>query len=297
VAKRLLWLACLLSLSRFSHAQECVIPREDLKKVKAPIRHVVFTNDADLSSDKKLEIVQRLRAYEIVPKELASEMSSIAEETDERVRAAFQDEGYFKAQVTSKAVRVVTDNQEYDIVIPIRAVGRQYRLGDLNIVGAMAFSEVQLRDLFLIQRGEIFSRKKIAEGLDALRRLYGSQGYINFVPVPKTEFDDASGTADLEVSVDEGKQFRLRSVEVLSTDSETKARVLDDLAMKPGDIFSSEVWERTFTKFRDLAQNPDPNAVNKRLDEQNGLVDMVLDFRKPHTCPIDLATESAIPVR
>src|ERR1700722_4266344 len=151
--------------------------------MKAPIRQVVFANDADLPSDKKLEIVKRLRAQEIPSRAGAREMSSLAEETPEPVRAAFQDDGCFKAQVTSKAVRVVTDQQKYDIVITIRTVGKQYRMGELSIANATRFPTQQLRDLFPIERGEIFSREKIAEGLEALRRLYGAEGYINFTAV------------------------------------------------------------------------------------------------------------------
>jgi len=285
VAKRLFfWLACLLPLSTFLHGQECVIPREDLKKVKVPIRDVVFTNDTDLSSDKKLEVVQRLRADEIVPRAVASEMSSIAEEAAERVRASFQDEGYLKAQVTSKAVRVVTDKQRYDIVVQVRTVGKKYRLGELNIANATRFPTQQMRDLFPIQRGEILSREKIAAGLEALRRLYGTEGYINYISVPNTDFDDDNAIANLMIEVDEGKQFHLDRVEVLGVRPETKARVLSELDMKSGDIYNSEVWQRSLLKLRDVARGADPNIVDKRLDEQNGWVDIVLDFRKPRIC-------------
>jgi outer membrane protein insertion porin family len=200
-------------------------------------------------------------------------------------------------QVHGKAVSVTLNPPQYDIMIQIRSVGEQYRLGDLNIVKAVSFPRQQLRDLFPIQRGEIFSRERIAKGLEELRRIYGSQGYINFTSVPVTQFDDANGSVDLNIDVDEGKQFRVRSFEILGLDSDAEARVLDDIELKPGDIFSSEAWERSFTKFRDLAQNPDPNAVDKRLDERDGWVDVVLDFRKPLTCPISLSAESAILLR
>lgn len=48
-------------------------------------------------------------------------------------------------------------------------------------------------------------------------------------------------------------------------------------------------------KFRALAQRPDPNAVDKRLDERDGWVDLVLDFQEPSRCPTDTSIDSAVP--
>ena len=281
--KRLLLFTCCFPLLGSLHAQNCVLPVKATQR--APIVGVAFRDAPLLSVEDQEEITTAATEQQSAEPWSKAGVAKVAEEAAERTRAAYQNMGYFKVVVTGKALLVASDPLgRYNIAIRIVDQGIQYRLDDLNIVGATVFSEVQLRDLFPIQRGEIFSRKKIAEGLEALRHLYGSRGYLNYTGVPQTEFDDASGTADLEINVDEGKQFRLHSVDVLGTDSETKDRVLDDLAMKPGDIFSSEAWERTFMKFSDLAQNPDPNAVNKRLDEQNGWVDMVLDFNKPTRC-------------
>jgi len=296
VLKRLLWLVCFLALPGALHGQSCVPPVQLGQRIKAPIHNVVITNDGIFPPEKEDEIAKRLRSETVDPDSLDKDMSSMAEEAAERARAAYQDLGYFKVQVHGKAESVVTNPPQYDIMIQIRSVGEQYRLGDLNIVKAASFPTQQLRDLFPIQRGEIFSRERIAKGLEELRRIYGSQGYINFTSVPETQFDDANGTVDLNIDVDEGKQFRVRSVQVLGLDSEAEARVSGDIELKPGDVYSSEAWERSFTKFHDLAHNPEPNA-DKRLDEKDGWVDVVLDFRKPPTCPIELSTESAIPLR
>ncbi len=283
--KRFLWFLC-VALPYPLPGQTCVPSLRPERSIKAPIHNVTFTNDAIFPPEKEDEIAKRLREENVRPDALDKEVSSMAEEAAERARAAYQDMGYFKVQVDGKAVAVATNPPQYDITIQIRSVGKQYRLGDLSIVKAAAFPTQQLRDLFPIQRGEIFSREKVAKGLDELRRLYGTEGYINFTAVPDTEFDDASGNINLNIDVDEGKQFRVRSVEILGLDPGVEARVLGDIELKPGDTYSSEVWERSFMKFHDLAPNPDPNAVDKKLDERDGWVDVVLDFRKAPTCPI-----------
>ena len=66
-----------------------------------------------------------------------------------------------------------------------------------------------LRQAFAIEHDDVFDTEKIQRGLDELRKLYASQGYINFVPVPNTYPNDQTGTVTLRVDIDEGKRFRI----------------------------------------------------------------------------------------
>lgn len=293
VLKRLFVVVLLLALpaSLCAYAQTCPPPVQPAETVKPPIGHVTFSNDTFLPQEKEQEIVKQLRDDDVDPKALARSVSSLADEAAERVRAAFEDDGYFKARVDAKAVPDA-NRHLYDIAVHIRSVGRQYRLGDLTVSKATWFPTQQLRDLFLVQRGEVFSRTKIAKGLEALRQLYGSQGFVNFTPVPNTEFDDASGIANLIIDVDEGKQFHFHNVSVLGVDADTEERVLSEIDLKPGDIFDSVDWERSLVKIRELVRPP-ALSVEDRQDEENGWVNAVLDFR---LCPpISISGESTIP--
>ena len=56
------------------------------------------------------------------------------------------------------------------------------------------FSVDELRGQFPIADGDIVHVDKIRKGLEDLRRLYVSQGFIDFTPVSNTETDDASAT-------------------------------------------------------------------------------------------------------
>lgn len=66
-----------------------------------------------------------------------------------------------------------------------------------------------MRAAFKISQGEIFDTEKIRAGLDNLRNLYESEGYINFTPVPNATVNKDASTIALSIDVDEGAQFRL----------------------------------------------------------------------------------------
>lgn len=292
--QRLLPLLCSLSLISAVHAQNCVPAVKFPKTTKVPIRRVVF-EDAPLLSAKDQEEISAASGDAEVIGELSKEnLADAADEVAERVRAFYQNNGYFKVQVVGKALRVPDDRlREYDILVRVVNQGEQYRLRDLTFVNATVFPEVQMRDLFPVQRGEIFSREKIAKGLEELRRLYGAQGYINYTGVPSTQFDDDTPTADLTIDVDQGKRFRWGNIRVLGLDSETRTRLIESLNIKTGDIYNSESWNRLAARFPDLALN-DPRVQDKRLNEKDGIVDIGLDFRKTRPCPTDLAAPGGV---
>ena len=53
--------------------------------------------------------------------------------------------------------------------------------------------------------GDWFSGTLFGKGLEALRKLYGGYGYINFVGTPNPSFDEAKHTINLNIDCEEGK--------------------------------------------------------------------------------------------
>ena len=177
---------------------------------KVPIRRIIFQNALLLSPADRQEISRALRDENVAANPSQWDPSGMADEAADLVRAAYQNHGYFKAQVDAKTVPVGAGiAATYDVVVQALEEGRRYRLGDLRVVDMKAFPESRLRDLFPIQRGVIFSRETIAGGLENLRRLYGSEGYVNFAAVPNTEFDETQASINLLVDIDEGASFPL----------------------------------------------------------------------------------------
>jgi outer membrane protein assembly factor BamA len=294
-----LFFACLLLSLNPLLAQDCESPPTPSRVAKVFVRRVVFENAAALDATERQEISAAVRGSEkSLPSQNAKELGTLAEEAGERLRAAYQNKGYFKVEAEGTLVPATEGEQtQFDIVLRVLHRGDQYRMGDLRFVHAVQFSEPELRNQFAIERGEIFSRTKIAEGLEALRRLYDSRGYINYTGVPFTEFQEGSDTANLTVGIDEGRQFRLRSITFLGLDAATEARTKDALEIKPGDVYSTTTLEGAVEKLGGAIRADDPERVSKKLDEKDGWVDVALDFRSPRPCVIDLSGAAAITIR
>jgi outer membrane protein assembly factor BamA len=168
---------------------------------------VKFVNAGQLSARQREQIKKWLReeGANAEDKQEAGDFSDWADEAAERVRAAYQDDGYFKVQVAAEfapAPKSDADRRRA-IVVTVLNAGQQYRLRDLRWKNMTEFSEQQLLDLMPIHPGDIFSRSKVAKGLEEARKLYQSHGYMNFTSIPNTVCDEAARSISLEIDVDE----------------------------------------------------------------------------------------------
>lgn len=246
------------------------------------IRHVLFENAPELSVNARTKIRAAVRGHEFDGTLTAQDLQQLTDETAERVRAAYQDEGYFKAGIEGTSIPVAGDPlNRYDISVRVIDPGKQYRLGELAFTKSSQFSVSEMRTLFPVARGAIFKRNKIVEGLENLRRLYDSRGYVNFISVPNTQFDESTATINLAIDIDEGKQFRVGTIEVLGLHPDDEARFLNRIHVKPNDIYTSKALKELPAS---IAAS-DPWMVQKRLDERDGLVDFVIDLRPKVICP------------
>ncbi|HZQ42787.1 MAG TPA: POTRA domain-containing protein [Acidobacteriaceae bacterium] len=127
------------------------------------------------------------------------------EAANEIVLQKARDLGYLQAQVEEQRQE---SNNHVQVTENIKA-GIRYRLGTINVVKATVFTPDHLRREVPIAPGDVASRSEIVSGLERIRTLYGSKGYVNTVIVPVVTFDSRHGLVDFTFEVDEGRPSRL----------------------------------------------------------------------------------------
>jgi len=221
------------------------------------------------------------------------------EEDTERVRAQYQNRGYFKVLVEDPKTEIHDTGhtgfhiplfqpglgKSVDITMPIEE-GERYRLGTITFKNNKAIpNNAALRSLFPMKDGDIFSREKIAKGLENLRKAYGEAGYINFTSVPDTKFDDEKKVVNLEIDVDEGKQFYVRRIEFQGNTTTRDKVIRREVALEEGQIYNSRYWELSLLRLNQLGyfeqlKPDDPNTTERHLDEKAGTVDLTLKVKE-----------------
>jgi outer membrane protein insertion porin family len=221
------------------------------------------------------------------------------EDDMELVREEEQNRGYFKAVVGEPKTQIRDTGhtgfhipllqhgpgKAIDITVPIEE-GEQYRLAGITFSGNKTLNNNKaLRGVFPLKDGDIFSRQKFAKGLENLKTAYGTQGFINYTPVPTPTFDEAKKTVSWNIEVDEGKQFYVRRIEFQGNTTTRDKVIRRELALEEGQQYNEQYWKLSLQRLNQLGffeqlKPEDPNVTDRHLDEKAGLVDLTLKLRE-----------------
>lgn len=221
-------------------------------------------------------------ADSIKQKARGTSLDAVMDEATERATSGWQDHGYFKAQIAidSRTLTATPTSQTLALNVHVEDEGMQYKLGGITFKNNRAISNSKaLRSLFPIKDGEVFSRQRIAEGLENLRKTYGEYGYLNFTSVPDTQFDDENRLISLEIDSDEGMQFYVSEVEVLGLDEPARKRLLKTLGIERGQIYNSRLWETSLKYAPMLPDCTCRDSEEMHMDNKLGMIKLVFDFR------------------
>ena len=162
-----------------------------------------------------------------------------SEELEERIRAAFQDRGYFATKVKSLGFK---PGDPLGVPKPVTleaeiSDGPRYKLAEITFVENHAFSSEELRKQFPLRRDDVFSRGKVAGGLQSLRKLYSTQGFLDWTAIPDTKFASNART-NLNISILEGPQYYMGKLDIVA-DEEVSVRLRVEWKLAEGDVYDN----------------------------------------------------------
>jgi outer membrane protein assembly factor BamA len=241
------------------------------------VESVQIVSDVPLSSASEKHLVRYLTHHKIY------DGDAWLEELEDHVKYFWQQHGYFEVAVSSRARRVTAKptDRVFAVTFTVSA-GRQYRLGKISISGAKEFSTAALRAVFDMQEGDVFNVHTIAQGIEALRLNYNSKGFIECAVVPDTEIDRENGRIALHLTIDEGQQFHIGEVTLPGFDPEEARKLLGNSGLQTGAVFSPRLIDDFMARNKSaLPHDADAeDDVERRINEQNATVDLILKFKR-----------------
>lgn len=160
------------------------------------------------------------------------------EELRERIRYAFQQRGFFDADVSHlkivpldpiadpKLVRVEADVNE----------GPRFTFAAIRFLGNRALAADQLRQFFPIQIGEVFDTEKVRSGIQVMRDQYSALGFMDMRPIPTTEKFGGIQIM-LTFNITEGPQYRMGTLEIEGGKSELTQQLHSPWELDSGQPF------------------------------------------------------------
>jgi outer membrane protein insertion porin family len=173
------------------------------------------------------------------------------------------------------------------IIIPV-IEGRQYRAGEVKVQDNKEFTEEQIKSVLNLKTGDIVKGYSIVnKGIENLKKLYGSRGYIQFNADFQPDFKDdpqdpTKGTADITFAVEEGKQYTLHRLEFIGN-TFTRDNVLRrEVLLNEGERYNKELFDYSILRLNQLGYFDQVKEEDATINtnEKDGLVDITLKVQE-----------------
>ena len=176
--------------------------------------------------------------------------NSLFEQDKEKIIEKYKQIAHRDAQIVSDTI-VDFDENTINVLFRIEE-GNQYFIRNIEWSGNQKYSTGLLDTILGIKKGDLYDQATLDTKLfmnpngNDISSLYMDDGYLFFQVTPvekKIEYD----SVDLEIKVYEGKQARIKKVNVNGNTKTSDHVILRDMYTHPGDLFSRDAIIRTKT--------------------------------------------------
>lgn len=166
----------------------------------------------------------------------------------DRLRALYEEEGYYLAQVQTRTDRV--SESEVDVIFEVQE-GDRFRVGNIEIVGNRGLSDRKIRRVMgtkkrlWIFRSGILKRSELEQDVDRIKALYLDHGYLEArVGTPAINVDHEKKRLTIQIPVQEGPQFKVGRVGVKGNTVLSEETLVKKLRIRKAKVFSREAIRR-----------------------------------------------------
>lgn len=199
----------------------------------------------------------------------------------EVVRRALQERGFLDATVGDPVIEPGRGTR-INVRIPV-ALGPQYRLGQIQVVGPQKFSADDVRRSITNRPGDIASITAIERAQQAVQDYYGSRGHIRNEVQYLLNPRPGETTVDLDIAVRaEGEEARVRDV-IIRGNTRTKDKVIRrEITVLPGDVYNQVRVRNSELRLRNLGYFDFVTAVPEDTKDPK-LFDLAMEVEERRT--------------
>ena len=169
----------------------------------------------------------------------------------EKLQSYYMDRGYADFDVESTQVSISPDKRKMYVVASIKE-GEVYKISDIKLTGTLVVREEDLRKLIQVKDGEVFSRKKVEQSVDAITAALSNIGYAFADVNPLPAIDKETREVGLNFFINPGKRVYVRRI-VFKGNLRTEDEVLRrEMRQLEGSWYSQAAIDRSRIRLQRL---------------------------------------------
>ena len=191
----------------------------------------------------------------------------------EQLRSQYLNTGYLNFSVDSTQVSITPDKKDIFVTINVNE-GDQYTLASVKLAGNFEVPEQELKDLLVVEVGEIFSRSQVVASSELISNRLGADGYAFSQVNPIPDVDKESKTVDLTFFIDQGKRVYVRRVNIVGNQFSRDEVYRRELRQMEGGWYSQSGIEASRRRIQRLAFIENVDIETVKIPGQDDYVDI-----------------------
>ena len=172
---------------------------------------------------------------------------SLVDKAEQELKRQYLARGYYAVTITTTITPLERNRVGINFSVD---EGDIAKIKQINIVGAQAFKENELLDLFVLRtpgwmtwytKNDQYSKQKLAGDLETLRSYYLDRGYVEF-NIDSTQVSISPDKQDIYITVNvaEGAQYMVSSVKLAGETLLPEDELRKLVSIQPGTMFSRD---------------------------------------------------------
>jgi outer membrane protein insertion porin family len=197
----------------------------------------------------------------------------------EKLRSWYMDRGYANFQIDSTQVAIAPEKDDIFITVNVTE-GDVFKVSEVKLAGTMVVPEAELKQLLLVQPGQVYSRKLATTTQELISYRLGAAGYAfaKIEPVPTTDPDKK--TVSLTFFIDPGSRAYVRRVNFNNVTSINDEVLRREMRQLEGAWLSNQAVERSKQRLQRLPYIEKVEFENKPVPGTPDLVDVDFDIKE-----------------
>lgn len=206
-------------------------------------------------------------SMDLIISQIASNLGDVfSKDNIEKDMKAVYDLGYFK----DVKIKLESFRDGYKVVFEIV---ENLPIKEINIEGNTVVSKEEMREVMVLQEGQIFCQKILKNDLDRISQLYKDRGYL-LINIKDINFDEEG---KLWINISEGRLEKI----VIEGNDKTKEKVIArEINVEPGDLFNFETVKKSLQKIYNLGFFEDVSMKLEPGTEEDSIVLVVKVIEK-----------------
>jgi outer membrane protein insertion porin family len=197
----------------------------------------------------------------------------------ERLRSFYMDRGYADFRVDDVGVSISPDKRDIFITVSVTE-GDLYTISNIRLAGQMVVPEQELRALVLVQPGQIFSQRALAQTEQFMNLRLGQDGYAFARVQAIPELDEETKEVSVTFFVDPQNRVYVRRINFTGADNVNDEVFRREVRQLEGGFLSNTLVELSQLRLQRLPYVQEVNHETIPVAGSPDLVDIEFDIEE-----------------